>query len=68
MGILSPSLLQDVQNSAINSGANFLTGATTSAFGPTIKLASGAAGIAGGALQTASVAANVSMQAVSYLQ
>ena len=68
MGILSPSLLQDVQNSAINSGANFLTGATTSAFGPTIKLASNAAGIAGGALQTASVAANVSMQAVSYLQ
>lgn len=80
--ILSASTIMQLQNSAIDSGANFLIGAATSPFDPNFNenkagimsvvggamgAVSGAANIAGSAINTAALSANIVAEGVAYL-
>lgn len=80
--ILSASTVMQLQNSMIDSGANFLIGAATSPFDPnfsenqagvmsvvggTIGVASSAANIAGSAINTAALSANIVAEGIAYL-
>lgn len=80
--VLSASTVMQLQNSAIDSGANFLIGAATSPFDPNFDenkaglmsvvggamgAASGAANIAGSAINTAALSANIVAEGIAYL-